>query len=179
MDERLKLLFQGTEMFERASTSIAHLKDVAKYARQFGVKSKIYVTPLGSVRERYYKGGVLFSYVHDRERKEVFAAGGRYDSLIREFKPKLTRSSEVCHAVGFSFGWDNLAQSMLSFYQNSRKKKSKKPSEHQVVPTTWLGKRVCLHELYLLSLMLTDIVRCAGEQLRCSNSPLCWSRHAE
>lgn len=134
-------------MFGRASASIAHLKDVAKYAQQLGVKSKIFVTPLGSVRERFYKGGMLFSCLYDRERKEVFAAGGRYDSLIREFRPKTVRPSELCHAAGFSFAWENLAQSMFSFYQKSKKKKIKKFAEEQM-PAVWLSKRVCHKSTY-------------------------------
>lgn len=146
--QKLKVLLEGTGTFERASTAIAHLKDVVKYIQRFGVTSKIFITPLGSVREKFYKGGMLFSCLYDRDRKEVFAAGGRYDSLIREFRPKMIRQHEICHAVGFNFAWENLAQSMYSFYQKAMRKKSKKPTEE--LRGIWRSKRVGQISRYLL-----------------------------
>ncbi|OBT66063.1 PEK/GCN2 protein kinase [Pseudogymnoascus sp. 23342-1-I1] len=137
--QKLKTLLDGTEAFNRASPAIAHLKDVVKYINRFGVTSKIFITPLGSIRERFYKGGMLFSCLYDRDKKEVFAAGGRYDSLVREFLPKTVRQPEVCHAVGFNFAWENLAQSMFSYHQKSLKKQSKKPAIE--LRGIWTGKR--------------------------------------
>ncbi|KFZ24563.1 hypothetical protein V502_00948 [Pseudogymnoascus sp. VKM F-4520 (FW-2644)] len=137
--QKLKTLLEGTEAFNRASPAIAHLKDVVKYIHRFGVTSKIFITPLGSIRERFYKGGMLFSCLYDRDKKEVFAAGGRYDSLVREFLPKAARQPEVCHAVGFNFAWENLAQSMFSYHQKSIKKQSKKPAIE--LRGIWTGKR--------------------------------------
>ncbi|OBT84497.1 PEK/GCN2 protein kinase [Pseudogymnoascus sp. 03VT05] len=137
--QKLKTLLDGTEAFNRASPAIAHLKDVVKYIQRFGVTSKIFITPLGSIRERFYKGGLLFSCLYDRDKKEVFAAGGRYDSLVREFLPKTGRQPEVCHAVGFNFAWENLAQSMFSYHQKSIKKQSKKPAIE--LHGIWKGKR--------------------------------------
>ncbi|KFY10773.1 hypothetical protein V492_04854 [Pseudogymnoascus sp. VKM F-4246] len=137
--QKLKTLLDGTEAFNRASPAIAHLKDVVKYINRFGVTSKIFITPLGSIRERFYKGGMLFSCLYDRDKKEVFAAGGRYDSLVREFLPKTGRLPEVCHAVGFNFAWENLAQSMFSYHQKSIRKQSRKPAIE--LRGIWTGKR--------------------------------------
>lgn len=38
--------------------------------------------------------------------KDVFAAGGRYDSLIKEYRPKIGSHFQERHAVGFSLNWE-------------------------------------------------------------------------
>lgn len=107
---KLKTLFEGSGTFEKASSAIAHLRDVIEYIKRFGVRSKIYVTPLGSFNEKFYKGGIIFSCLSDRKVKDVFAAGGRYDSLIREHRHKTGTHSEPRHAVGFNLAWEKMAR---------------------------------------------------------------------
>lgn len=50
---------------------------------------------------------MLFQCLYDRKSKDVFAAGGRYDSLIKAHRPKI---GEGPHAVGFSLAWEKLAR---------------------------------------------------------------------
>ncbi|RFU35895.1 hypothetical protein B7463_g467, partial [Scytalidium lignicola] len=107
---KLKSIFEGTDMFERASSAIAHLRDVVEYLKRFDVRSKVYVNPLGSLKENFYKGGILFSCLYDRKVRDVFAAGGRYDSLIREHRPRIGSHSEERHAVGFNLAWEKIAR---------------------------------------------------------------------
>ncbi|KAG4034370.1 hypothetical protein MFRU_003g03380 [Monilinia fructicola] len=107
--QKLKVIFEGTEMFEKASSSIAHLRDVIEYTKRFEVQRKIYVNPLGSLKEQFYKGGVLFSCLYDRKVRDVFAAGGRYDSLIRENRHHKNINEER-HAVGFNLAWEKMAR---------------------------------------------------------------------
>ena len=107
---KLKTLFEGTDIFERASSAIAHLRDVIEYTKLFDVHSKLYVNPLGSLNEKFCKGGVIFSCLFDRKVKDVFAAGGRYDSLIREHRHKTGANSEERHAVGFNLAWEKMAR---------------------------------------------------------------------
>ncbi|KAL2068186.1 hypothetical protein VTL71DRAFT_16284 [Oculimacula yallundae] len=107
---KLKTLFEGTDTFERASSSIAHLRDVIEYTKRFDVHSKVYINPLGSLNEKFCKGGVLFSCLFDRKVRDVFAAGGRYDSLVREHRHKTGNHSEAKHAVGFNLAWEKMAR---------------------------------------------------------------------
>ena len=81
-----------------------------EYTKLFDVHSKIYVNPLGSLNEKFCKGGIIFSCLFDRKVKDVFAAGGRYDSLIREHRHKTGTSSEERHAVGFNLAWEKMAR---------------------------------------------------------------------
>lgn len=106
----MKTIFEGTEIFERASSAIAHLRDVIEYTKRFGVKSKIYISPLSSLKENFCKGGVIFSCLYDKKVRDVFAAGGRYDSLIREHRPRTGGHHESRHAVGFNLAWEKMAR---------------------------------------------------------------------
>jgi len=108
--QKLKNIFEGTDTFERASSAIAHLWDVIEYTKRFDVRSKLYITPLGSLKEKFCKGGVIFSCLYDKKVRDVFAAGGRYDSLIREHRQKTGGHSEERHAVGFNLAWEKMAR---------------------------------------------------------------------
>ena len=97
-------------MYQRASPTIAHLKEVVEYCKRLSVGTKIYINPLNSLKEAFYTGGVLFSCLYDKKVKEVFAAGGRYDQLIKEHRPRVGGQFGERHAVGFSLAWERLAK---------------------------------------------------------------------
>ena len=103
---KLKGLLDGTELYQRVSSTLAHLKEVCEYAKRFGVSNKIYIAPLSSINEAFFSGGVLFACLYDKKVKDVFAAGGRYDSLIKEHRPRIGNRMEERHAVGFSLNWE-------------------------------------------------------------------------
>ncbi|KAK0636270.1 anticodon binding domain of tRNAs-domain-containing protein [Bombardia bombarda] len=104
---KLKSILEGTEHHQNATPTLAHLREVYEYAKRFGVKNKIYISPLSSIHEAFFRGGVLFACLYDTKVKHVIAAGGRYDSLIREHRPKIRSRVEERHAVGFSLNWEN------------------------------------------------------------------------
>ncbi|KAL7625503.1 eukaryotic translation initiation factor 2-alpha kinase [Parahypoxylon ruwenzoriense] len=104
---KLKAIFEGSPMYERLQPTLAHLKDVVEYTKRLGVHAKIYVNPLSSVKANFFSGGMLFQCLYDKKFKDVFAAGGRYDSLIKAHRPK---TGEGPHAVGFSLAWEKLAR---------------------------------------------------------------------
>ncbi len=97
-------------MYQKAASTIAHLKEVSEYCKRFGVTHKVYVCPLNTWNEAFFAGGVMFSCLLERKVRDVFAAGGRYDRLIRENRLKVGTRSEERHAVGFSLNWEKLAQ---------------------------------------------------------------------
>lgn len=103
---KLKTIFEGTDYYQKASPTIAHLKEVYEYAKRLGVQRKIYITPLSSINEAFFSGGILFACVYDKKVKDVFAAGGRYDRLVKEFRPKIGSHFEERHAVGISLNWE-------------------------------------------------------------------------
>jgi len=125
--QKLKAIFEGTGTFDKASSSIAHLRDVIEYTKRFDVRSKIFIKPLESLKEKFCKGGVVFSCVYDRKVKDVFAAGGRYDSLIREYSHKIGGHSGERHAVGFNLAWEKLARFPKTSGKGFLKKQEEEP----------------------------------------------------
>jgi translation initiation factor 2-alpha kinase 4 len=115
---------------------IAHLREVIDYTKRFQVRSKIYVSPLCSIKERFCKGGVVFSCLYGKKVKDVFAAGGRYDSLVKEHRHKIGTSFQQRHAVGFNLGLERLVK-----HPRNRHKASSKRVEEEV-NGIWSTKRV-------------------------------------
>ncbi|KAF4976049.1 hypothetical protein FZEAL_7227 [Fusarium zealandicum] len=107
---KLKTLFEGSDMYQRASPTIAHLKEVAEYCKRMEVGTRVYINPLSSLKEDFYTGGVLFSCLYDKKVRDVFAAGGRYDQLIKEHRPRIGGQFGEKHAVGFSLAWERLTR---------------------------------------------------------------------
>ncbi len=77
-----------------------------EYTKKFGLSSKVYIAPLSSINESFFRGGILFTCLYDKKVKDVFAAGGRYDGLVKEHRPKIGSRFEERHAVGFSLNWE-------------------------------------------------------------------------
>jgi eukaryotic translation initiation factor 2-alpha kinase 4 len=103
---KLKTLFEGTDYFQKAAPTIAHLKEVYEYSKRMSIATKLYIMPLLSLNESAFSGGMLFSCLYDKKVKDVFAAGGRYDGLIRQYRPRIGGHVEDRHAVGFALSWE-------------------------------------------------------------------------
>jgi translation initiation factor 2-alpha kinase 4 len=96
---------------------------------------------LSSVNAKFYSGGLLFQCLYGGKKRDVFAAGGRYDRLIDEQRPKFQSQSSKCHAVGFNLGWDKLWISM-NRYQKSVPKTFLKQLQAAAHPGHWPIRRV-------------------------------------
>ncbi|THC97276.1 hypothetical protein EYZ11_003224 [Aspergillus tanneri] len=125
--KRLRAIMEGTEFVERLAPIFARLNLLVAYLQGFDVKRKVYVNPLGSLNDKFFRGSILFQCVFDSKRRDVFAAGGRYDSLVQEFRPKVLTSRSQTHAVGFNLSWDRLSSSMLDYLRGSTKPSMKQP----------------------------------------------------
>lgn len=136
--EKLKVLFEGTEFFEKASPAIMHLQEVIEYTKRFEVKNKIYVTPLGSLNEKFYKGGVFFTCLFDQKVSDVFAVGGQYDSLVQEHRHKTSGETPIKHAVGFNLAWEKIARCPKASIRSFHKKI---PDDYHDI---WKTKRVSM-----------------------------------
>ncbi|CAL5871831.1 uncharacterized protein PFLUO_LOCUS6084 [Penicillium psychrofluorescens] len=112
---KLQTIMEGTEFAERIAPIFARLNVLMTYIQCFGVKTKVYINPLSSLHDKFYGGSVLFQLVFDSKRRDVFAAGGRYDGLIKEFAPKVLSSRPQAHAVGFNLSSDRLVSSMADY----------------------------------------------------------------
>lgn len=152
---RLRSMFRATADLD---STFSHLQAIFIYLERFNVKRKTYINPLGGYNEKFYRGNFLFQCVYDSKKKNVFAAGGRYDQLIKEHQLIQNRNSTSsqrgngfhgyttnianCHAVGFNLSWQDLHRSMVRYHKGSTKRtvKAKKDPEMSVA---WPQVRRC------------------------------------
>ena len=121
---KLRSLLHNTEELE---STFSHLQAVTTYLLRFSVKRKVYISPLSSFNDKFYRGNILFQCIYDSKKRDVFAAGGRYDRLIMEHRS--TSKIEDRHAVGFNLGWERLLTSMVRYQKSSSKHFLKEPEE--------------------------------------------------
>ncbi|EAW12583.1 putative protein kinase (Gcn2) [Aspergillus clavatus NRRL 1] len=119
--KRLKAIMEGTAFAERLAPIFARINLLVTYLQGFDVKRKVYVNPLGSLNDKFFKGSILFQCVFNTKRPDVFAAGGRYDKLVQEFCPKVLTGRPQTHAVGFNLSWDRLSSAMLDYLKGTTK----------------------------------------------------------
>ena len=119
---KIRSLLQNTAGLENI---FDQLQTVVKHLVCFGVKRKIYLNPLSSYNEKFYSTNLLFQCLFDQKRRSVFAAGGRYDQLIREHQPITTRDNRV-HSVGWQITWTGLTMGMMNYLKAQSKSKSKR-----------------------------------------------------
>ena len=121
---KLRALLESSS--DELESTFRHLEAVTTYMRRFNIKRKIFIYPLGSINERFYRGSILFQCILDGKRKKVLCAGGRYDSLIQEYRTgaKLNR-----RAVGFNFAWENLVDTMAQWLRPTGKQFLKRPED--------------------------------------------------
>ncbi|KAF2652136.1 kinase-like protein [Lophiostoma macrostomum CBS 122681] len=142
---KLRRLFEGTKYLDRTHAIFAHLNSVVSYMKHWIIKRKMYISVLSSFNEKFYTGGVLFQCLFDTKKREVLAAGGRYDRLIEEYRPKglsHTRSIGGYHAVGMNLGWDRIVNSMARHLKKPGKSAFlKKQAEEDTPAISWMPRR--------------------------------------
>ena len=122
---KLRSIFKSTELLEAV---FSHLKAVVMYLECFNIKRKVYMCPLSSINERFYHGNILFQCIYDKKNRDVFAIGGRYDSLIKDLTP--ASKGGTYHAVGFSLAWEKLYASMARYQRNLAKLSTRRRAEN-------------------------------------------------
>lgn len=137
--QRMQTLFEGSQLANKAKTVFTHINTVIAYMKHFGIGRKIYVNPLGTWNDKFYRGGIVFQCLIDSKKRDVFAAGGRYDSLIQSYRPKMRGFGEETHAVGFNLGWERLFTSMSRYQRTLTKSQTKKGEEKNL--GVWATRR--------------------------------------
>lgn len=112
---RLERLFP-LEQRTRLAKAVSQISDVVATARFFGVQRRFIFSPLLAQSSSLYKGGVLFTIVRAGKRRDVVAAGGRYDALLKHFANPSAASSAPLHGVGVQMAVGKLTLG-LSKYQ--------------------------------------------------------------
>ncbi|GAB7362444.1 hypothetical protein MBLNU230_g2766t1 [Neophaeotheca triangularis] len=133
---RVKTLLESANprVAAKAEAGILHLNRVLEHASQLSVYRSTYVMPLCSFNGHFYKGGILFQCLHEKKAsRDIFAAGGRYDSLIESQQPMGTTAT-VPKAVGISIALDRLVLFASKESKPSSKSRFLKDANHQETP---------------------------------------------
>lgn len=88
----------------KITKALADLKILSGYLQDMRLDLKIVFDPLLVFSHQYYDG-MMFQFIKDggsKQRVDVLAAGGRYDSLIEYFRHP-TASIKKVYAIGISF----------------------------------------------------------------------------
>lgn len=165
---KLRRLFEGTKYLDQTHAIFAHLSTVVGYMKQWNVKRKVYVSALSSFNEKFYSGGILFQCLFDAKQREVLAAGGRYDKLIEEYRPKgpgHAHPTAAYHAVGVNIGWDRLVNSMVRYLKKPEKSTFlKKQAEEDTPAVSWMPRRCdCLVASFDSAVLRSTGVRMVSE----------------
>lgn len=142
---KMRRILEGTKYLDRTHAVFTHLKSVVSYMKLWNVKHKVYISVLSSFNEKFYVGGMLFQCLFDGKQREVLAAGGRYDKLIDEYRPRgpgHAHSTTGYHAVGVNLGWDRLVNSMIRYLKKPEKATFlKKHAEEDTPSISWMPRR--------------------------------------
>jgi eukaryotic translation initiation factor 2-alpha kinase 4 len=129
-------------MYQKAAPFITGLKDVCDFCERLGVTTKINVCPMYTWNEVTFANGTMFCCAFDRKKgRDVFGAGGRFDSLIKTHRPRLgeqDRLGERC-GVGFSMNLQKLVHTTSKRMVKPQGEKLIEEEDHAPLGT----KRVC------------------------------------
>lgn len=114
---RIRTLIKGSILSQELHACFADLRNITRYLEKLDVKRKFYISPLSSFNHKFYRGNVMFQCLYDGKKRDVLAAGGRYDSLLEELRPKSKGQDEdskaIEHAVSISIAWEKLVISLI------------------------------------------------------------------
>ena len=133
---RIRVVIKDSTNLEFA---FAHMQAVINYLGRFNVKRKVYLNPLSSYNENFYRGHLLFQCLYDQKKRSVLAAGGRYDHLIRDHQLITSRKNHV-YAVGFQIAWTGLCADMMSYLKRGTKSKAKRKFQ-SINSLAWIKRR--------------------------------------
>ncbi|KAF8983829.1 hypothetical protein BGZ46_009397 [Entomortierella lignicola] len=114
----LEDLITAEPMKTKLKEALSELRLLVTYCKNLGVRHKIVFSPLLMYNNQYYKGGMMFQAVDDAKRKNILAAGGRYDSLIQHFRhPVIGGPHRKIFAVGVNLAMQKFVTA-ISQYQS-------------------------------------------------------------
>lgn len=110
--QRMRLLFGAAKM-ESMEPLTSEITAIITYARRMGVNRKIMISPLSNLNGHLYRSGFMVQALLNARKKELFAAGGRYDALIRASESPGSKSMIATHcAAGFTLSWHKIVKAL-------------------------------------------------------------------
>ncbi|KTW27062.1 hypothetical protein T552_02554 [Pneumocystis carinii B80] len=103
-------------MHQKLLCSIENIRSVFLYLKYFHIEQEIFLFPLTVHNYQFYKGGLIFEALMIQNKKcDIFAAGGRYDSLINQCLPPLSSGKVSISVVGITIFIEKIISSLAKF----------------------------------------------------------------
>lgn len=125
----------------KLSRAVAEMSEAVAAARDLGVQRPIFFTPLLAHNNSFYKGGMLFQTAKAGKRKDIIAAGGRYDALVQQFSGPTSSDRRPPHAVGFQLAVGKVALALSRWQTLHVPRLISKPSEEERSFGRWTPRR--------------------------------------
>ena len=142
---RLQAIFVDTPHLEKLHSIFTHISGLQEYLKRSGLRRKVYFSPLSNFSDKFYQGSVMFQLLYDTsdtKKRDVLAAGGRYDHLVEDHRPRFPESGfqQQYHAVGINIAWDRLVTSMARYLKHAGNEFLKK-AEVADPSSQWTARR--------------------------------------
>lgn len=147
----LRRLFENAlpRVKAKCEQAIEELRQIVDYAHKFEITRKIFIAPISCFKVSFYATGVIFQVAVEKKnndskdrRRKVLAAGGRYDSLIRDHQVSNGTATNQ-GAVGIAIAVDPIVDMLIprqpKQHKDNRDKYLKDPQGP--VPSSQLPKR--------------------------------------
>jgi eukaryotic translation initiation factor 2-alpha kinase 4 len=118
--QKIEAIFGNSDHLDRLGSIFTRIEAVVTYLHRLQIKTKLYIHPLSSYNEKFYRGSILFQCLLEGRRKSLLAVGGRYDALIAEHA--IPTSLEKPRAIGFHLPWDEFNSLMVPDQKRTAKK---------------------------------------------------------
>ncbi|RIB06418.1 kinase-like domain-containing protein [Gigaspora rosea] len=160
----LEKLIPTAHMRRRIHETISEFTLLLTYTQCLDVRHNITFVPLLTYNNHYYKNGMIFQTV-DSSRKDLIAAGGRYDSLIQKFRPPIASGVSVrqqIFAVGVNIAVQKIVIALENYQIAISKMIQKKKLEEERSFGFWAPKKCDVYVASFGKIMLQerlDLVR--------------------
>lgn len=141
---KVQAILHGTHHIARVNDVFTQMIGLVEYCQRLGVKRKVFFSPLSNYNEHFYQNGIMFQLLFDNKKRDVVGAGGRYDSLVAELRPRIgiEQHTATAHAVGFNLAWDSIVNSTLRYLKESGGNSAfLKKGEEQDTKAGWVTRR--------------------------------------
>ncbi|CAG8465302.1 15816_t:CDS:10 [Cetraspora pellucida] len=155
----LDKLIPAGNMRKRIHEAINDFKLLLTYTQCLGIRHNIIFVPLLTYNNHYYKNGMIFQTV-DSSRKDVIAAGGRYDSLIQKFRHPIASGTSVNRqqilAVGVNIAVQKIVVALETYQIAISKMIQKKKLEEERSFGFWAPKKCDVYVASFGKIMLQE-----------------------
>ena len=139
--KRLQVILKTSPYVEVIGEVFTKVSELVEYLNRFGMRRKIYFSPLSSVNEKFYRSNIMFQCLFDGRKRDIFAAGGRYDSLISGQQPHPLNTCAARHGVGANIAWERIVMSMTQMQRRPAGTAHIKKSDLPTSLNRWASRR--------------------------------------